>query len=189
MPSRPGPFLQVAGHRLTPRIDRHRTCLRTRSSGSTEAMCPNVSEPKLPKVDVQTAKVGALFKPARRLVRSDSMPFAGYLRRDHFRDAFLPARSDILRPCNLASCCCLEKSSKSSKASKAGIWYKIGTKFLVVRESTVAPRLVSQSSGVGRIEHTPLHCSHLFIRPPRTWTIPSTAPIGVAPPKRGCRFA
>jgi PTS HPr component phosphorylation site len=33
------------------------------------------------------------------------------------------------------------------------------------------------------------HCSHLFIRPPSTWTIPSTAPIGVAPPKRGCRFA
>jgi len=38
---------------------------------------------------------------------------------------------------------------------------------------------------VGRIEHTPLHCSHLFIRPPSTWTIPSTAPIGVAPPKPG----
>ena len=34
-----------------------------------------------------------------------------------------------------------------------------------------------------------LHCSHLLIRPPRTWTIPCTAPIGVGPPKPGCRFA
>ena len=45
------------------------------------------------------------------------------------------------------------------------------------------------SNQLGRIEHTPLHCSHLLIRPPSTWTIPSTAPIGVAPPKGGCRFA
>jgi hypothetical protein len=92
----------------------------------------------------------------------------------------------ILRSRNLL----ILKNLEVVKASKAGISYKTGTNFFGGSGVDYGPSTRQPIfRGVGRIEHTPLHCSHLFIRPPRTWTIPSTAPIGVAPPKRGCRFA